>query len=426
METLPETAVELLRPGVFIELELPWLDHPFWFSRFTIRDEGQIETLKALGIARVRWNPAKSRTTPLPEGVLPSKASPPPSERERAELAAAIEAKRQEKRRQHEAVLTMRRILARCEREYEQSAAATRKALAAIERGHPDGARQARQVAADAAAKFTPQAQVVLQLIAEHAHDEGATGHALNVMVVAQMLAHRVGLPQQAIEAVGTAALLHDIGKSRIPTSVLYNTQRNRAEEQLYRLHPVYGEEMLTAVAELSPSIRQVVRWHHESVAGNGFPDSLKGTAVPLAAQIVGIANRFDNLCNPPPGRKRFAPAKAVAYLFKHERAAWREELFAAFVKLIGVYPPGSFVRLSNDAVGLVLRNNDREPLKPWVLLYEPDTPRSELVAVDLTTTAELAIVEAVPAEKLPAEVVETLDPRCKVRYFHDVVPPPR
>lgn len=61
------------------------------------------------------------------------------------------------------------------------------------------------------------------------------------------------------------------------------------------------------------------------------------------------------------------------------------------------------------------------EQLRPWVLLYEPETPRSELVAIDLTTVPDVTIAEAVPPERLPPEVVETLDPRCKVRYFHDV-----
>ncbi|GAB6050559.1 HD-GYP domain-containing protein [Hydrogenophilus islandicus] len=417
----PEVPVDRLRPGVHVELDLPWLDHPFWFNAFTIRDEAQLAELKALGLTTVRWNPQKSRVAPLPPD-----ATPTPSHAEQAARVAQtertrVEAVRAEKRRQHEAVVAMRRTLARCQEAYQESAARTRTALEAIDRGQAQGAELARAVAAEAAARFTPQAEVVLQLIAEHAHDEGATGHALNTMVIAQMLAHRMGLPQAAIEAVGTAALLHDIGKTRIPTQVLYNRQRSRAEEQLYRLHPIYGAEFLANVAGIDERVRLWVRMHHERVDGKGFPDGVAGDAVPLEAQIVALANRFDNLCNPLPGVRPLPPAKAVAWLYRREQGAWSEPLFTAFVKLIGVYPPGSFVRLSNDAIGLVLRNSPADPLRPWVLLYEPETPRSELLAIDLTAVPEVAIAEVVAPERLPPEVVEVLDPRCKVRYFSDV-----
>lgn len=418
---LPQVAVTQLRPGVHIRLELPWLDHPFWFNAFTIKDEAQLAQLKALGIAEVRWDPKRSRVPPLPAKEAPSAAPPtqPDDTNEKARRAAI----RAEKRRRHEQVLMLRRTLARCQEAYQQSAQQMHVALAAIGRGHPEGARLAHQVAAEAAARFTPQAEVVLQLIAEHAHDEGATGHAMNVMVVAQMLAHRMGLPNEAIAVIGTAALLHDIGKSRIPTSVLLNPQRNRSEEQLYRLHPVYGEEILRNVPGFSETVRQWVRAHHERVDGKGFPDGLAGEAVPLAAQIVGFANRFDNLCNPPfPGVRALQPAKAVAWLFRHEKGAWEERLFTAFVKMIGVYPPGTFVQLNNEAIGMVVRSNPKAPLRPWVLVYEPETPRSELVTVDLAEVPEVEIVEVLAPERLPPEVVEVLDPRCKVRYFHDTV----
>nr|BAL57879.1 HD domain protein [uncultured beta proteobacterium] len=422
-DPLPEVFLDQLRPGVHIELDLPWLDHPFWFNAFTIKDEAQLAQLKALGVSKVRWNPKKSQVPPLPPP--PEGTAHPPAESLQAardaKVQAQITAQRAAKRQQHEAVVAMRRTLARCQEAYQETTERTRAALAAIDRGQPDGARLARDVAAEAASRFTPQAEVVLQLIAEHAHDEGATGHALNTMVVAQMFAHRMGFDQSQIEAVGTAALLHDIGKARIPTSVLYNTQRSRAEERLYRLHPVYGAEWLAEIPGISEAIRFWIRAHHERLDGKGFPDGLAGDAVPLAAQIIGLANRFDNLCNPIPGVRALPPAKAVAWLFRHEKGAWDETLFATFVKLIGVYPPGTFVRLSNDVVGLVLRNSARDPLRPWVLLYEPETPRSELVAIDLTTVPDVTIAEAVPPERLPPEVVETLDPRCKVRYFHDV-----
>jgi len=423
---LPQVAIEQLRPGVHIRIDLPWLDHPFWFNSFTIRDEAQLNELKALGISQVRWDPKKSRVKPLPKappGTAQANEAKNPETRNRL-AAEEREAIRAEKRRRHEQVVAMRRTLVRCQEAYQESARQTKAALTAIGRGHPEGVALAQRVAAEAAERFTPQAEVVLQLIAEHAQDEGATGHALNVMVVAQMLAHRMGLPIEMIEAVGSAALLHDIGKIRIPTSVLYNPKRTRSEEELYRLHPVYGDELLAQVPGMSEAVRQWVRGHHERVDGKGFPDRLRGEAVPLPAQIIGLANRFDNLCNPLPGVPALPPAKAVAWLYRHELGAWDERLFTTFVKMIGVYPPGTFVCLSNDMVGMVVRTNARAPLLPWVLVYEPNTPRSELVAIDLCEVPEVTIAAVLAPEQLPPEVVEVLDPRCKVRYFTDHVAP--
>ncbi len=421
---LPTVEVSRLRPGVYVHLNIPWLEHPFWFNSFLIQNEEQLRELQALGIAAVQWDPQKRRVQPLPPQATAAASTVAAVERAAVSdrLRRQLEEKKRQKQRQREEVIKIRQNLARCTESYAQTIARSNEVFAALERASPHGVVAARAVADEAAQRFTPQTHVVLQLITEHAGEESAATHAVNVMVLAMMLAHRLGFKDEMLAAVGMAALVHDIGKARIPTAVLLNPQRNHHEESLYRLHPEFGDEILQQIPTVPPVVRQWVRLHHERVDGKGFPLKLFGEAVPVAAQVIGLANRFDNLCNPVPGVKPKTPSRAIAWLFRHERSAWREDVFAAFVRLIGVYPPGSFVRLSNDAVGLVLRNSDDDPLRPLLMLFEPDAPRGELPLVDLSTMPDWAIVEALSPEQLPPEVVEKLDPRQKVRYFHDVL----
>ncbi len=297
---LPTVAVTRLRPGMYVHLDLPWLDHPFWFNAFLLQNEEQVRELQALGIAQVRWDPSKSRVSPLPETPSPP---PPKDETQQEGRRQRLAARHALKRRQHEAVIEVRRTVARCAEAYQQALQQTQLVLQQLARAQPQGVQAAKQLAEEAARHFTPQAQVVLQLIAEQSGEEGAATHAINVMVLAMTLAHRLGLDQELIAMIGTAALVHDVGKIRIPTSVLLNPKRNRHEESLYRLHAQYGEEILRQLPNLAEPILHWVRWHHERYDGRGYPEGIKGEEIPIGARTLCLADAVDAMTSERPYR---------------------------------------------------------------------------------------------------------------------------
>lgn len=134
-------------------------------------------------------------------------------------------------------------------------------------------------------------------------------------------------------------------------------------------------------------------------------------------ARIAAIANRYDNLCNPFDLKTARTPSEAVAFMFKQEKDHYDPELLQLFVKAIGVYPPGSFVALSDGSIGLVVETNSGDLLHPLIMLHDPSVPRNEALLLDLGE-AELSIAAAISPAKLPVEVVEYLAPRGRIDYY--------
>jgi len=110
-------------------------------------------------------------------------------------------------------------------------------------------------------------------------------------------------------------------------------------------------------------------------------------------------------------------PAEAVAQMFKHEGGAHDPEILGAFVKALGVYPPGTFVALSDGSYGLVIESSSRDLLRPLLMLYDASVPRNEALLLDMRAADE-KIASTVSPRDLPREVVEYLAPQGRVDFY--------
>lgn len=129
-------------------------------------------------------------------------------------------------------------------------------------------------------------------------------------------------------------SFLHDIGKVKIPDSILYKPTRLTDEEfEIIKQHPVIGEQILKPIIPLQHAL-PVVRHHHERYDGKGYPDGISGASIPYAARIVSITDSFDAMVSDRPYRKGMPIDKALAELKKGSGTQFDPELVAAFVKV--------------------------------------------------------------------------------------------
>ena len=411
---MPSIDVDRLRPGVFISLRAyGWMQHPFLLSQFCLSSDKQIQALREMGIKQVEWDPARSTAQPLPEAG--AGASPPPPEEDFG--TAALNAMQEEKRQRVDQARQQREGLARRERKFEQEAVAAgdifRSLLARPQEAH----NQARALVGRLVTSLVEADSMVIHLVNQKSREGGLAFHALNVMGLALMLGKTLRLSFEEMSHLGLGALLHDIGKQDIPPRVLRSTQRTGPEEEFYRAHVGYGIKALGALRELPVTVRNVVACHHEHFDGSGFPNRLVGEKIPRLARIVALANRYDNLCNPFDLREAKTPAEALRQLFRTEPARYDAQMLQLFIKTLGVYPPGTFVALSNGDIGMVVETNPGDLLHPLVMLYDRDIPRSEALVIDVRDT-DLTVQTAVSPAKLPVETVEYLAPRGRLDYF--------
>lgn len=158
--------------------------------------------------------------------------------------------------------------------------------------------------------------EVLTGLVAAvEARDPYTKGHSEKVARLAAQVGERLGLAPERVRTLYQAGLLHDIGKIAIPDAILNKPDRLTAEESaLVRAHPVRSEEMVRRLPSLRPTLA-AVRWHHERLDGSGYPDGLRGEAIPLEARILAVADVFDAMTSGRSYRPAFPPGAVLAYL---------------------------------------------------------------------------------------------------------------
>jgi putative nucleotidyltransferase with HDIG domain len=233
--------------------------------------------------------------------------------------------------------------------------------------------------------------------------DERSLFHSLSVMIYTAALGQQIGLPEDGLLRLTTAALLHDIGKSA------FHNEEPIQVEIAHTLHPRVGAEILQRLVLDDPSPMLVAYEHHMAPDGSGFPDRPADYVPHPYSRMVAVADRFENLTHPADDSEPLTPDRAIVQVLR-EAGKTLDPFFArAFAGALGVFPIGSVVRLSDQTVGVVARPGD-DPLAPVVrLLYdERGFELEERPEIDLAA-GFVRIVEVVPAEALNIEVSESL-----------------
>jgi len=161
-----------------------------------------------------------------------------------------------------------------------------------------------------------PEIRALVKALAEA---DGATyRHALDVAATARDVAERLDLSGADLVEVELAALVHDVGKLRIPASVLRKPGRLDAQErQLMRLHPEWGAEMVARVPGLE-AVALIVRLHHERPDGKGYPYGLRGDQIPMASRIVSVCGAYGVMTKRWPHRDAIEIDAALSELTRH------------------------------------------------------------------------------------------------------------
>ncbi|WP_282248642.1 HD-GYP domain-containing protein [Vibrio campbellii] len=406
--------VDRIQPGLHIRLPLKWNDHPFLLNSFKIKDQEQVEMIRHLGVKFVYFNPDQSDASPLP-------ANQPQAE-VKQDHALDLEAQKlwQEKQKRIEKLSAYRRRVIQCEKEFERSLARMRSVMTKIRNRPADAVGEAKQLIDDIVEKLMCDDNVTLHLMNGKNEFEDIYFHSLNVAVIAMMIGRAKGYYAEQLKALSFAALFHDMGKIKIPTAILRKqVPLSEPESNYLKLHTKYGLDMANQIEGFPESAKTVIVQHHELRDGSGYPEGLKGDEIDELAQVIIVANAFDNLCHTPVPAEQKIPYTALSHLYKNCKHLYKEENLNILIKFMGVFPPGTVVQLSNNMVGLVISVNASHLLFPNVLVYDPAVPRTQAPIIDLASK-DIKIVNAIHPSKLPEKIKEYLNPRSRISYFFD------
>ncbi|HEX5793693.1 MAG TPA: HD domain-containing phosphohydrolase, partial [Rheinheimera sp.] len=259
---------------------------------------------------------------------------------------------------------------------------------------------------------------LVLHLIsAANKEQEGLYYHSLNVATLSMMLAKNLNLSAEHIKTVGLGALFHDIGKLKIPSQILRKpTALTTPELNLLKMHTKYGLDLVGLTDNFPLDAWPVIEQHHEYIDGSGYPKGLKESSIDALAKIVAVVNEFDNLCHPLELSKSRSPHHALSYMYRTMKGKLAEREMKVMIKMMGVYPPGTIVLLSDQRLGIVMSVNSTNLLCPNVLVYDADVPRLEAPILTLEPD-KLSISKVIKIQALPQHIAEYLNPRAQVSY---------
>ncbi len=414
--------VNALRVGMFVHLDMGWMSHPFPLSSFRISSAEQLATIRALGLKRVRWSPQQSDAPDEPAaeaqaagplGVAGAALAEPSTEPVALSPEAAARAEHVRRLAEQRAALQV------CERQFTEAANAC-QALTALAPRQPQQAReQAEALTTALLQKMLGEGDLCIRLLSDAAGDK-ASAHALNVTVISLLMGRSFGLDAADMLELGLGAMLHDIGKTLLPERTRHRDDTFSATEaRLYEEHVAHGVSLGRKMG-LSASALLVIAQHHEHADGSGFPLGLNADRMTAPARIVSLVNRYDTLCNPHLPGRALTPHEALSLLFAQGKNKFDTAILGGFIKMMGVYPAGSLVQLTDDRYAMVVGVNSSRPLKPRVLVHEPTVALEEALVLDLEAASCLGIRRSVRPLQLPPTALDYLAPRPRVAYFFE------
>ena len=260
--------------------------------------------------------------------------------------------------------------------------------------------------------------EVMVHLLNDKVAGEEVYFHSLNTAMLALLLAKSLSLSLDELKTIGLASVFHDVGKNDMPSRILLKPDGlSHAEINLLQQHPRLGAESAARAGLPIPVISAILQ-HHEHVDGSGYPAGLHAEKISAAAKVIAIVNHYDNLCNPINPAQAMTPYEALATMFAKRKGWFDPVMLGKLVHILGVYPPGSLVRLSNGSTGMVISVNPSHPLQPVVMIYDATVPKTEAIILDLGTVPDVSISKSLRPSALAPSVYDYLSPRKRTSYF--------
>ncbi len=195
---------------------------------------------------------------------------------------------------------------------------------------------------------------VVLESVAYPDFENYTVNHSIRVAALAVYVASRMGWERKDLLAIGVAALLHDIGKSVIPDEILMKKSGlSKAEFDIIRAHPKAGTEILVQQKNLMPYTLAACWGHHIRYDGGGYPGQTSWAVRHPVSSLLQVCDVFEALTAVRPYKAPMSPEKAFRIMLK-DSGAFHPALLASFIKLVGLYPSGTQVKLSDGRYGTV------------------------------------------------------------------------
>jgi len=218
--------------------------------------------------------------------------------------------------------------------------------------------------------------------------DQYTALHSVRVCILALAFGRHLELSEDELHVLGLGALLHDVGKSKVPMEILNKPGRLTADEfELMKSHVPQGVEILSRTPGIPAGAIEVARAHHERFDGTGYALGLRGTQIGLFGQIGAIVDCYDAITSDRSYHAGMSAHDALRKMYEWRRKDFHDQLVEQFIQCMGIYPIGSVVEMNTGSVGVVVSVNRLRRLRPRVALVldAQRRPYQPVTIIDLT-----------------------------------------
>jgi HD-GYP domain-containing protein (c-di-GMP phosphodiesterase class II) len=390
-----QVPVEDLQLGMYVvELDCSWLGTPFDFQGFELTSEDQIKSLKVycktvfVDPERERWAPG-TRRRPAQQvlgTVIYKEVTPVEKE-----------------------VVVAREIYKSCEE-------AIRHSLESLRfEGEIDSLQLTGAVTSmTESIQRNPDAMMLLNTLRQKGGYE--LGRAMDTSILMITFGRFLQFPKDRLEVLGLAGMLLDVGKTRLPDSVLKKQDMLSPDEyEQIKAHVMHSVELVRSAKGLPAGVADIVLAHHERQDGSGYPNGLLAEAIPIDGAIAALVDSFSALTSSRPYAEQASPSNALSLMHKLRGKLFHEALVEQFIQCIGIYPVGGAVELNTGEVAIVIAQNLVRRLQPRVMVildreWKPIHPQKilDLVKEPKASADEpYRIRRTLPKDKLPIDPSE-------------------
>lgn len=373
---LKRIPVDQLRLGMHLHAMCgPWLDHPFWRTKFVLSDPADLERLRTSGVQEVMIDNALGLDVELPPRVpAPAPAVAPPESAPEPRAPSRI--------------LTRDQRLAQARRLVQQSRQQVESLFDDARLGRALDVTSGRALVDEIAGSVIESPGALVSLVRLKSADEYTYLHSVAVCALMVSVSRQLGCDEGAVREAGLAGLMHDLGKAMMPMAVLNKPGRlTDAEFEIIRTHPRRGHDLLREAGQASDEVLDVCLHHHEKIDGSGYPERLAGDRISLVAKMGAVCDVYDAITSNRPYKVGWDPGESLRRMAQWQ-GHFEPTVFQAFVKTIGIYPVGALVRLASGKLGVVLEQNPSSLLAPRVKVFFSTKSNMRIVPEEIDLAA--------------------------------------